>query len=237
MIVEPDKPTDADLSKPSVDRRPTAPDTPNVSSTPPVSDRPPSRRIQKWQLAAAVTAVAAAIIGGILTVTLQRQRHAEDLARTQANVSIQAGVQPSIWETVDGQRTPRTWFAWMFIMNYGPAAADQLIVHVHLANPERMSHSLPRITSSPAAAEVKVLQRRPLGYYQLVVSNLQPGEGFRLEIDFVPSPTEVSVVRQVWPRQMFERAFTRHFISSIDAMGERVNASLDGIYKFGGSKE
>ena len=236
-MTESEKPAEVDLSKTSAQTPSTTLDTTNITATTPVSDAPPSRRIQKWQLVAAVTAVVVGVIGVVLTITLQQRRYAEDLARTQANVSIQAGVQPSTWEPADGQRAPRTWFAWMWVINYGPAEANQFIVHVHLANPDRVSHSLPRVTSSPAAAEIKILQRRPLGYYQLVVGKLQPGDGFALEIDFVPSPDEVRIVRKMWPAQMFDLEFTRHFITSIDAMGENVNASLDGMSSFGGTKQ
>ena len=67
-MAESEKPAEVELSKTLADTLPTVLDTPNVGATAPVSNAPPSRRIQKWQLVAAVTGVVVTVIGVALSV-------------------------------------------------------------------------------------------------------------------------------------------------------------------------
>lgn len=192
----------------------------------------PTRRLQLSQLIVAILAVLATIALFFLGNRWLDERAREAAARTQANISIQAGVQPNDSRTMGGKLQPIRWRAWFFIVNYGPATATQFIVNIRTASPRRVIAGNLGVAVQPTAAEVRIVPRSS-GLHQVVVKNLQPGDGFWVEMFIMPREAEVEAVNQLWPKQMFSRQFTAHFIETIDATGENVNVSTDGIYEFG----
>lgn len=192
----------------------------------------PTRRIQKWQLTVAIAAVVLAAAVFWVTTALQNRRAADAVARVTANVSVQAGIQPSRSQIVQGKVVPLRWYGWYFVMNNGPATAKQFFVNIWTANPARVRSDRPTLRTTPTAADVRVVPRS-MGLYQVVVSNLQPGDGFWLEQDFAPTEPEAEAINRLWPTKMFDEEFTSRFVTSIGVTGENVAGKVDGMYSFG----
>lgn len=196
----------------------------------------PTRRIQKWQLVVAIVTV---VTGGLYFVgnhVLQERRAAQAAARVAANISIQAGIQPARSHVVGNKLVPLRWYAWAFVMNNGPATSKQFFINIWTVHPNRVRSSAPIVKVGPTAADVRIVPRS-MGLYQVVVTNLQPGDGFLLEQDFAPSAAESGTINKLWPGKMFDEVFTSHFITTIDISGENVVGTVDGMYKFGSIRQ
>ncbi|HEY0158443.1 MAG TPA: hypothetical protein VGF28_14265 [Thermoanaerobaculia bacterium] len=196
----------------------------------------PTRKIQISQLSVAIIGVVVTVVLFWLGNRWLDARAEKAAARTQANVSIQGGVQPNDSRVVGGKLEPIRWRAWFFVVNYGPATATQFIVNIRTASPRRAITGNFNIAVQPTAAEVSIVPRSS-GLHQVVVKNLQPGDGFWIEMLIMPQDAEVEAVNKLWPKQMFSEQLTAHFIDTVDAVGENVNISIDGIYKFGSLRD
>jgi hypothetical protein len=197
----------------------------------------PTRRIQKWQLIVAVIGTAIAVSGIWFAYFAQERRRVSELERGQANISVQGGVRPVRSRGPRDARVPIGWEAWWYVIGEGPATAKQLIVNIWPTQSDTMWHGQPEIVSRPTAGQVEIVERSEGRLYQLVVKNLQAGDGFLMVIPFAPGGSEVSVLADLWQIGMFSREFSKHFISMMNAVGENVHISFDGMTEFSSGQD
>lgn len=182
------------------------------------------RDIRTWQFLVALLGLVVAV----LALRDRRSAERDSAAKRVANVTHQLVVQPAFDSRIAG--AAQRYVVSLFVMNEGPARAQQVISHLQLRTSGLSIVEPPRVTSEAPGATIQVLSRQPPGYYQIVADGLSPAAGYFLSaVVSVPDSMRERVAAD-WRENMFSDAFVRHFILSLDTFGENVSPRSSSAY-------